>query len=128
MGNKYLEFTDIKSLPFGLTSKLTPSEQSEYKYIIHVDGHVSAFRLSYQLSLNSVILLVNSKWKVWFSDMLQPYVHYVPVKDDLSDLIDQIKWCRDNDKKCSEIVYNAKCFYNIYLQFLINFYCNHFLI
>ena len=116
MGHKYLQFTDIKSLPFGLVNKLTPYEQSEYKYIIHVDGHVSAFRLSYQLSLNSVILLVNSKWKVWFSDMLQPYVHYVPVKEDLSDLVDQIKWCRNNDKKCSEIVYNSKCFYNIYLQ------------
>lgn len=116
MGYEYLQVIDINSLPFGLSNKLSPYEQSKYKYIIHIDGHVSAFRLSYELSLNSVILLVKSKWNVWFSHMLKPYIHYVPVKEDLSDLIVQIKWCRDNDEKCIEIINNSKCFYNTYLQ------------
>jgi len=116
MGYEYLQVIDIYNLPFGLSNKLTPYEQSEYKYIIHIDGHVSAFRLSYELSLNSVILIVKSKWDFWFSNMLKPYVHYVPVKEDLSDLISQIKWCRDNDEKCIEIINNAKYFYNTYLQ------------
>ena len=116
MGYDYLQVTDINSLPFDLINKLTPYEQSEYKYIIHIDGHVSAFRLSYELSLSSVILIVKSNWNSWFSNMLEPYVHYVPVKEDLSDLVEKIKWCRDNDEKCIEIVYNAKCFYNKYLQ------------
>ena len=116
MGSEYLQIIDINNMPFGLVEKLTPFQQSEYKYIIHIDGHVSAFRLSYQLSLNSVILLVKSKWNVWYSNMLIPYVHYIPVKEDLSDLIEQIEWCRNNDKKCENIVYNAKCFYNNYLQ------------
>ena len=116
MGEEYLQITDINNLPFKLLDKMSPCEQSEYKYIIHIDGHVSAFRLSYQLSLNSVILLVKSKWNVWFSSMLVPYVHYIPVKEDLSDLIEQIKWCRNNDAKCENIIYNAKCFYNKYLS------------
>lgn len=115
MGEKYLKVIDINSMPFSLVNKLSPYEQSEYKYIIHIDGHVSAFRLSYQLSLNSVILLVKSKWNTWFSNLLVPFVHYIPVKEDLSDLIDQIKWCRNNDTICENIVYNAKCFYNNYL-------------
>ena len=115
MGEEYLKITDINSIPFKLVNKLNPYEQSEYKYIIHIDGHVSAFRLSYQLSLNSVILLVKSKWNTWFSNLLIPFVHYVPVKEDLSDLIEQIKWCRNNDSTCENIVYNAKCFYNNYL-------------
>jgi len=115
MGEEYLKITDINSMPFKLVNKLSPYEQSEYKYIIHIDGHVSAFRLSYQLSLNSVILLVKSKWNTWFSNLLIPFVHYVPVKEDLSDLIEQIKWCRNNDSTCENIVYNAKCFYNNYL-------------
>ena len=116
IGYDYLQVTDIKNLPFGLLNKLSPLEQSEYKYIVHIDGHVSAFRLSYELSLNSVILLVKSKWKSWLNDMIKPYIHYVPVKEDLSDLIDQIKWCRDNDEKCIEIINNAKMFYDTYLQ------------
>ncbi len=39
---------------------------------------------------------------MWFSHLLKPYIHYVPVKSDLSDLIEKIQWCRDNDEKCKE--------------------------
>ena len=111
-----LQTIDIESLPFGLSNYLSLKEQSEYKYIIHIDGHVSAFRLSLELSLHSVILMVDSEWKMWYSDKLKPYVHYVPVKKDLSDLIEQIKWCKNNDDKCKKISENAFDFYNNFLN------------
>jgi hypothetical protein len=116
-GEQYLQTIDINTLPFGLVDKLTPIEQSNYKYIVNVDGNVSAFRLSLELNMGSVILLVDSPWKIWYRDMLKPYTHYVPVKEDLSNLIDQIKWCRKNDGRCQEIVKNAQQFFNKYLQF-----------
>lgn len=115
MNSEYLQTIDINNLPFGLVEKLTPEEQSNYKYIIHIDGHVSAFRLSYELNMNSVILLVKNEWKIWYSDMLIPFEHYVPVKEDLSDLIEKINWCKNNDDKCKKIASNAKQFYNMYL-------------
>ena len=116
INNPYLQTIDVDSIGFGLKEKLTPVQQSEYKYIIHVDGHVSALRLSYELSMNSVLLIVESKWKIWFSKLLIPYKHYVPIKEDLSDIIDIIKWCQNNDSKCKKIAKNAKEFYNKYLQ------------
>jgi hypothetical protein len=116
MGNQFLQTIEKDKLPFTLVSKLTPEQQAEYKYIINIDGHVTAFRLSLELNMGCVILLVKSPWKIWFSDMLIPYEHYVPVKEDLSDLISQIQWCRDNDDKCQIIVNNAKNFYNKYLM------------
>ena len=115
-GEKYLKTIEINKLPFRKISFLTPLEQSNYKYIINVDGHVSAFRLSLELNMGSVILIIESNWKMWFKDMLIPYKHFVPVKSDMSDLIDQIKWCRNNDDKCQEIVANAQLFFNTYLQ------------
>lgn len=112
-----LKVLDIKSLPFTLIPFLTYSEQSKYKYIIHIDGHVSAFRLSSELGIiNSVVLLVESKWKLWYSDLLKPYVHYIPIKKDLSDIYKQIKWCKLNDDKCKQISLNANKFYETYLQ------------
>ena len=113
---RFLQTIDIKKLPFGLVNRLTPQEQTGYKYIVHVDGHVSAFRLSLELGMGSCILLVNSKYQLWFRSMLKPYVHYVPVKKDLSDLISQIEWCRNNNKKCEEIAKNAKIFHDKYLM------------
>jgi hypothetical protein len=99
-----------------ISYKLSPKEQSGYKYIVHVDGHVSAFRLSLELSMGCVILLVDSPWKIWYRDLLIDGVHYVSVKSDLSDLIEKIKWCRDNDSECETIANNARIFFNRYLQ------------
>lgn len=113
---KYLSTIEIKKLPFGLVSKLSITEQSTYKYIINIDGHVSAFRLSLELSTGSVILLVDSEWKLWYSELLVPYEHYIPIKNDLSDLIEKIKWCRNNDDKCKKIASNTLIFFERYLK------------
>ena len=115
-GEKYLESIDIKKLQLKLTNKMSLIEQSKYKYLVNIDGHVSSFRLSSELSMGCCILLVESNYKLWFTDFLKPYVHYIPVKKDLSDLIEKIKWCKDNDNKCKEIVENCKKFYQKYLQ------------
>jgi hypothetical protein len=101
---------DLDTVPF-----LSPEEQSRYKYIINVDGHVSAFRLSLELSMGSVVLLQESKYRIWFRKYLKEYVHYVPIKEDLSDLLDKIRWCRENDDKCKEIAIQSKQFYDTYL-------------
>ena len=117
--SKYLQTINIKSLSkqgITLASFMKPQDQSKYKYIVHPDGHVSAFRLSYELSMGSVLLIVDSKYKLWFRHLLKPWVHYVPIKEDLSDIFEIIKWCRNNDSKCKEIANNAKIFYRTYLQ------------
>jgi len=113
---KYLQTIDITSLPFGLAKFFSTEEQSTYKYILNIDGHVTAYRLSLELSMRSVILLVKSPYKIWYSHLLEPYVHYVPVAEDLSDLLDQIRWCREHDDECRQIAINAFEFHNKYLQ------------
>lgn len=99
-----------------LKPHLSAQEQSTFKYIINIDGHVAAFRLGYELGFGSVILKVDSPYRLWFSHLLQPYIHYIPVKKDLSNLIDQLEWCKSNDEKCQEISYNAQRFYFENLQ------------
>ena len=41
-------------------------------------------------------------------------VHFVPIKSDLTDLIEKINWCKNNDDKCKEIASNAFKFYEEY--------------
>lgn len=114
-GVKYLQTIDVNTQP-PLVPRLSPQEQTAYKYIINIDGHVTAFRLSIELSFGSVILLVKSKYYIWYMKMLKPYVHYVPVESDLSDLVEKIRWCRSNDAQCQIIANNALQFYNKYLR------------
>jgi hypothetical protein len=91
-------------------------EQSYYKYIINIDGHVTAFRLSQELSMGCVILLVKSEYSIWFMNLLEEGVHYISVSSDLSNLFEKVKWCRENDDKCKKIAENAKGFYDKYLS------------
>lgn len=114
-GVKYLQTIDTDNIPIKLVERMSPQKQAEHKYLVNVDGHVSAYRLSLELESGSCILLAESKYRMWYRDMLQPYVHYVPVKGDLSDLIEQIKWCKNNDKKCKKIAKNARNFAEYYL-------------
>jgi len=95
---------------------MTLEEKAKYKYILNLDGHVAAFRLGHEFSLKSVILIPESKYYLWFSHLLKPYEHFVPVNEDLSNLIDQIKWCINNDDECKKIANNGYIFYKKYLE------------
>ncbi|CAL44690.1 104.6 Tyrosine protein kinase/Liposaccharide-modifying enzyme [Spodoptera frugiperda ascovirus 1a] len=116
-----VHFPDVTREP-PLKQHLSYDEQSTYKYIVHVDGHVAAFRLGAELFTDSLILKVDSPWRVWFSHMLKPMVHYVPVAADLSDLLEKIEWCRANDDLCEKIASQARSFavWNLCRRSLMN--------
>jgi hypothetical protein len=110
-----IDVIDPSKFRFKLANKIDNIQKSFYKYILNIDGHVSAFRLSSELNMNSVVLIVKSENKMWYSDLLKEYVHYVPVKAGLEDLVVQIKWCINNDDKCKKIAAEAMKFHKKYL-------------
>jgi len=82
----------------------------DHKYQLNIDGTVAAYRLPYLLAGNSVVLKQESGYYEHFYADLQPWVHYIPVKADLSDLVERIHWARDNDDKAKKISANAQQF------------------
>lgn len=93
-------------------------EQSKYKYLVYVDGHCAACRYGFMMRLGSVILKVEPRQvadRMWYFPLLQPYHDHVPVKADLSDLEEKIRWCREHDDECRQIGDNAKKFYEKYI-------------
>jgi hypothetical protein len=104
-------YRTINNRGLKLVDPISFSDQARYKYIVHINGHVSAYRLGAELGLGSVILKVESEYSLWFESHLKPWVHYVPVKNDLSDLISQIDWLRKNDKRAMQIASNGVRFF-----------------
>lgn len=112
---------DTKSIKFDpkfgigmMNTKIKPStefmtmvEQSKYKYIIHVDGNVNAYRLLTTMLTGSLILRVDSEYTSWVDHLLIPNKHYVIVRPDLSDLVEKINWCIKHDNKSAEIARNG---------------------
>ena len=47
---------------------------------------------------------------MYFYGELIPWKHYIPVKNDLSDLLAKISWAKQNDEKAKEIAQNGRAF------------------
>ena len=82
----------------------------QYKYQINIDGTVAAYRLPYLLAGDGVVFKQDSEYYEHFYDRLKPWVHYIPLKHDLSDLEQKLKWAADHDKDAKEISRNAQKF------------------
>lgn len=102
--------------------KLAPSasyeEHMRHKYLPVLDGIMCTYP-GYQWRLLSGCLTLKqeSDQIQWFYGALQPFVHYVPIANDMSNLIDQITWAEENDALCAKIANNAQEFVHSHLLF-----------
>ena len=87
-------------------------EQSKYKYIIEIPGGVDdeeagSYRIKYLLHSKRLIFLVERQLYDWVSCKMVPFVHYIPVKDDFSDLFEKIEWADTHPEEVEQIITNA---------------------
>lgn len=83
-------------------------DQLKCKYILSIEGNDVASGLKWQLYSNSVVIMPKPNMVSWaMEDQLIPYVHYVPVNDEFSDLEEIYEWCINHDKECEQISKNA---------------------
>lgn len=68
-------------------------ESSRYKYVIDVDGNGWSSRFKRLMNSNSLVFK-STVYPEWFSDRIQPWVHYVPISLDYSDLFDTFVFFR----------------------------------
>ena len=64
-----------------------------------MDGTVAAYRFPYLMAGGSLIFKQDSNYYEHFYQDLKPYVHYVPIKADVSDIVEKIQWARNHDEK-----------------------------
>lgn len=94
-----------------LGPSISVKEHLKYKYQLLPDGHVSAFSRAYwELFSNCIIFKQDSPWYQWYYRALKPYEHFIPYKDDASDLVEKLRWAENNDAAVKEIVNNAQSF------------------
>ncbi len=80
------------------------------KYAIDIDGNVNAWDNFYiRLLYGCCVLKVDSQagFRQWYYHRLEPYRHYVPIRADLSDLVDQVDWVRSHPDQARAIAANG---------------------
>jgi len=81
-------------------------ESNRYKYQIDIDGNTNAWAGLFQKLLSgSAVLKVESPYgfRQWYYDKLVPWEHFVPVKSDMSDLVENVRWLIGNDDEARRI-------------------------
>jgi len=99
-------------------------DHCKYKYLIDVEGNSYSARLKFLFYSRRVVFIQEREWKEYFHYDLKPYIHFIPVKNDLSDLISQYEMMESRPELYQEIVDNAynfattKLTYNAAIEFM----------
>ncbi|KAJ7178197.1 glycosyl transferase family 90-domain-containing protein [Mycena filopes] len=88
---------------YRIGSKGSPREEIyRYKYVLDVDGNTFSGRYLGLLRSGSLVFKATA-FDEYFNDWLRPYEHYIPVKIDMSDLVEKVEWAVANDKEARSI-------------------------
>jgi hypothetical protein len=114
ISNQYPKLFDIInimpnnwSINNSIPNYLSLPDLINYKYLIDIGGNGYSGRLKFLLFSKRPLLIVDRKYIEYFQNDLIPYIHYIPVKMDLSDLLEQVNWMKNNYEKSLEIAKNA---------------------
>ena len=108
---KLFERNEIQRMNYSSSSRLSVVDMLQFKYVLDIDGYASTYSGTFwKLYSGSVLLKQTSVWRQWYYDRLIPWVHYVPINNNFSDLSDKIEWCIKNDDLARKISENARAF------------------
>jgi Glycosyl transferase family 90 len=86
------------------------TEFIKYKYQIDIDGNTNSWPGLFQkLLTGSPVLKVASRhgYRQWYYDRLRPWVNFVPVLNDMSDLVEKLEWLKAHDDIARQIGLNG---------------------
>lgn len=91
--HRFLQSLRVSGL---LANPIPMDEWGAYQFTIDIDGYGPSWKLFHCLSMGLVVFKVDSDYQQFFYPYLKPYIHYIPVCSDLSDLQGKIEWALSN--------------------------------
>lgn len=118
IGNEFAEKLQSQlQNTFGpLCNRLSAEEFVVYKYLISLDGVAAAWKRVPTILASGSVLLLQCEWEQFFYPGLTPYEHYIPIKQDLSDLLEKYEWLKQNFQKSVEIASKGRSFAKEFLS------------
>ena len=83
-------------------------EFAQNRYILSLAGNTYSSLFKHALRSGSCILRQEERMFEWFEPFLEEWTHYVPVRWDLSDLLDKLDWAKKHDEEAKKISENAR--------------------
>jgi hypothetical protein len=84
--------------------KLSMKAQLRCKAIIMLEGNDVASGLKWALLSNSVVIMRPPTVTSWaMEELLEPWVHFIPLDSDLADVEEKVQWVLDHDEESRQI-------------------------
>ncbi|KAJ7696055.1 glycosyl transferase family 90-domain-containing protein [Mycena rosella] len=95
---------------YNITGPRAPRvEVAKFKYLLDVDGNTFSGRFLTLLKSGSLVFK-STVFEEYFNDWIRPYEHYIPVRPDLSDLVEKVEWAMAHDDEARRIQTTGKLF------------------
>ena len=77
-----------------------------------MDGNVGTWtRIPWILGSNSILIMQTDYQQLYqVNNAIEPMKHFIPVKNDFSDLVEKYNWLEANPEKADKIIQNANSF------------------
>ncbi len=96
---------------FGASAPFIPEPAFiPYKYLISIDGAASAWRRVPMCLISGSVLLLQHEWSQFFYPGLVPWIHYVPLRKDVSDLVEKYEWLEAHPAEAEGIASSGRAF------------------
>lgn len=102
--------SDADTLNAPAAKEIPLQDHCSYKYLFNFRGVAASFRYKHLFLCGSLVFHVGDEWLEFFYSALKPWVHFIPVKTDLSDARDLIEFARANDEVVHEIAKRGQTF------------------
>ena len=88
----------------------TLPDHCKYKYLIDFLGNGYSGRAKHLLHSGRPLFYQERHWNEYWFFKMKPFVHYIPVKNDLSDFYEKFEWAKQNEAECNKIAKQAQDF------------------
>jgi len=100
-----------KDAPYLFGKSVTKKDILQYKVVISLEGNDVSSGLKWNLLSNSVVMMPPTTATSWLmEEILEPWVHYIPLRQDGSDAEEMIRWVGENDLKARRIAERGALF------------------
>lgn len=88
-------------------NKMTPAEMQRYRYIAVLPGMDVGSSFYWTMNSGSLGFVMESPFETFASGHFRPWEHYVPIREDLSDLSEAFDWAEAHPDEASAIAARA---------------------
>eukprot|EP00052_Salpingoeca_macrocollata_P015190 m.120611 g.120611 ORF g.120611 m.120611 type:complete len:382 (+) comp19592_c0_seq2:344-1489(+) len=89
--------SDADTLGMPAAKEVKLDDHCEFAYLFNFRGVAASFRHKHLFLCNSLVFHVGEEWLEFYYPEMKPWVHYIPVKQDLSDAEELLRFAKDND-------------------------------